>query len=217
MQQNNLIGRFKKAIEFIGNYEDKVILNIGSAKSFWFEDIILEKAKRVYSCDINIPLEKISLFYFSNASVVYLPFKDETFDIVTMFEVLEHIPKSKENRVIKEIYRVLNKTGRCYISVPNSSLWSNILDPLTFFGHRHYKIDYLTNLLETNNFKILRKEIKGGFYNLLNMLAYYFGIHIMRIRNPKRVISEKKEDNEYNNFNYNGFANIYIASLKRGR
>lgn len=216
MQQHNLIGRFRKSKEFIGNYEDKVILNIGSAKSFWLENSILKKAKRVYSCDINSPLENANLFYFSIASVANLPFKDKTFDIVTMFEVLEHIPKSKEKGVIKEIYRVLNKNGKCYISVPNSSFWSNILDPLTFFGHRHYKIDYLTYLLETNNFKILKKEIKGGFYNLLNMLAYYFGIHIMRIRNPRRVISEKKEDNEYNNSNYNGFANIYIASLKKG-
>lgn len=49
-----------------------------------------------------------------------LPFKNESFDTVTMLEVIEHL-KNPE-RALKEIHRVLKKGGQVIISTPNVTL-----------------------------------------------------------------------------------------------
>lgn len=54
-----------------------------------------------------------------------LPFNDNTFDIVTMLDVLEHI--YKQETVLKEINRILKPGGKFIITVPGKSLMS-ILD-----------------------------------------------------------------------------------------
>jgi len=46
-----------------------------------------------------------------------LPFRDASFDCVTMIEVLEHV--SDERASLAEIRRVLRPDGRLYVSVPN--------------------------------------------------------------------------------------------------
>jgi len=46
-----------------------------------------------------------------------LAFKDNTFDVITMIEVLEHVADDK--KVIKEIYRVLKPGGQLIITAPN--------------------------------------------------------------------------------------------------
>lgn len=45
-----------------------------------------------------------------------LPFKDESFDLVALFDVIEHI--EDDQRVLDEVRRVLKPGGRVFISVP---------------------------------------------------------------------------------------------------
>lgn len=47
----------------------------------------------------------------------YLPFKDKSFDTVTCFEVIEHIPPEDRDRVLKEMVRVAKYI--IIISVPS--------------------------------------------------------------------------------------------------
>jgi len=60
-----------------------------------------------------------------------LPFKDETFDVILLIEVIEHVfdPVS----LVNEIYRVLRNGGRVICTVPNASIILNRLYFL-FFG-----------------------------------------------------------------------------------
>ena len=48
-----------------------------------------------------------------------LPFEDQTFDAVTMFDVLEHIPA--HNMAIAEVFRVLRPNGFLLVSTPNEN------------------------------------------------------------------------------------------------
>lgn len=48
---------------------------------------------------------------------IILPFNNEQFDAVVSYEVLEHV--DDESRALSEIYRVLRKSGKLVISVPN--------------------------------------------------------------------------------------------------
>jgi SAM-dependent methyltransferase len=45
-----------------------------------------------------------------------LPFPDETFDLVALFDVIEHIPDDRQ--VLAEVRRVLKPDGKVFISVP---------------------------------------------------------------------------------------------------
>lgn len=48
-------------------------------------------------------------------------FKNENFDVVTMWHVLEHVPDINER--MKQIYRVLKKGGYAFIALPNYLSW----------------------------------------------------------------------------------------------
>lgn len=58
-----------------------------------------------------------------------LPFEDESFDVVTMLAVLEHIEHEKQ--VLAEIHRVLKSNGKLVITVP--SVWAQpVLEVLAY-------------------------------------------------------------------------------------
>jgi len=77
------------------------------------------------------------------------PFDDSSFDLVTAFEVIEHISDDPRS-VLREIKRVLKKEGYLYISTPNICSMEKILrlfnhaapyDSKPYsqnFGHRHF-------------------------------------------------------------------------------
>jgi ubiquinone/menaquinone biosynthesis C-methylase UbiE len=51
------------------------------------------------------------------SDVLALPVPDETFDVVSTIEVIEHVPDA--TRMLHEICRVLRSDGRCLLSTPN--------------------------------------------------------------------------------------------------
>ena len=68
----------------------------------------------------------------ATANGEFLPFADESFDLVTCSEVIEHIRNPK--RALEEMRRVLKPTGMLLLSTPSMSAqkgWSQILLPAT--------------------------------------------------------------------------------------
>lgn len=62
--------------------------------------------------------EQISNAYFALTSLAALPFDDNTFDIVMLRDVAEHIPRPLLFQAFEECKRVLKKEGRFCISFP---------------------------------------------------------------------------------------------------
>jgi SAM-dependent methyltransferase len=58
---------------------------------------------------------------FLVGDAIHLPFPDSSFDAVTMFDVLEHIPD--DQTAMAEALRVLKPGGYLLVSTPNSSIW----------------------------------------------------------------------------------------------
>jgi len=126
--------------EFI---KKKKVLNIGS----WtggYEMLICNYASKIISVDIekkalavikkNLPQVECYKAYSHD-----LPFDDNTFDVVTLWAVIEHIPIGYELATLKEIKRVLKPGGYLFLSTMNKNFLSNLLDPAYWLvGHRHY-------------------------------------------------------------------------------
>ncbi len=69
-------------------------------------------------------------------AVEELPFADETFDVVTCLDVIEHTPD--DVRVLRELLRVTRPGGAAIITVPaHPSLWSN--HDVVNQHHRRYR------------------------------------------------------------------------------
>jgi SAM-dependent methyltransferase len=99
-------------------------LDIGCAYGFLVE--AASKRFEAFGIDISKFAIKKSTKYcrgkISRASGSYLPFKDESFDVVAIIDTLEHIQQL--NRCLKDIVRILRKEGILFLQLPNPIIWS---------------------------------------------------------------------------------------------
>jgi len=196
--------------------KNKKILDIGC----WtgqFIQLAQKQTRNVYGIDPNKEATQYAQktypsARFYNGSVEKLPFKKNTFDVVTFLEVIEHIPKRNETKALKEIARVLKKDGLLVISTPYNNPLSILLDPAFFLmGHRHYSQKQMTTLMKSNGFQIVNVYKTGGIGRLItsNIEMIYKHIFKKSFVPPKILINQI--ENEYKN---GGFAEIHLIAQK---
>ncbi len=97
--------------------------------------------------------QRRGLRYVACAETTFLPFRDSTFDLVLLLDVLEHV--RDEGALLAEVYRVLRPGGTALISVPAYQwLWSAHDDVLHHV--RRYTAGRLRQALGTGRFRIAR-------------------------------------------------------------
>ena len=74
-----------------------------------------------------------------------LPYPDGSFDVITCFEVIEHVPDP--NLVIAEIARLLSPTGVLLISTPNKAEYSDKNDYKNEYHLKEFYIDEFREFL----------------------------------------------------------------------
>jgi len=167
---------------------NKTILDVGCGwGSFVLSTLKLNPCKvagiDVTQPDIQNALENIKdpRVSFAVASALKLPFPDESFDTVTAWEVIEHIPKGTEPQFFNEIHRVLKKNGCFYFSTPNKNIWSCLGDPAWWLiGHRHYSTVDIEKFAEKARFQVRDLYVWGNFYNIIATLNMYVAKWIFR-------------------------------------
>ncbi len=147
-------------------------------------NVLQKNGYDVWGVEVNLDAEKYSypslrgrIFYNELAEC---GFQEKSFDIITCFQVLEHIiyPGS----VLEEIRRILKDDGILYLSVPNAAFFESYL-----FGRycynlevpRHlyfFTIESLRNLLEKKGVQIERLLPKSILEIILTPASFYHSI-----------------------------------------
>lgn len=137
--------------------KSKLILNIGSS------------SVKKYSSSINVDIG-----LYDNLDVVAdgakLPFKSESFDLVIIEMVLEHV--KNPSQIVKEAYRVVKKGGLVYTSIPFVYVFHGSPD-----DYNRYTIHGLEEALKSNGFKIKESGmLSGPSCTVSQMLRYYLAM-----------------------------------------
>lgn len=164
--ERSLPGHFYKIpIKFIKN-KDK-ILNLGSGTNLTFEKLLSVERKVNISCLDIVSLKPrpkfIHKFITQSAEEDFL--LRERFDVITFFELIEHVDNT--DVLIKNCYKNLKKNGLLVFSFPNlASIYSRIEIMLGFQPH----------ILEISNENVFGT----GFFGHINWKANYEPLHHIR-------------------------------------
>lgn len=202
---------FNFSLPYIKN---RKVLDIGC----WtgqFEKLASQKTKQIVGIDpgasaIRVAKKMVPKAKFKVANATKLPFSRNSFDTVTILDVIEHIPLNSESVCLNEIKRVLKPGGHLILSTPSAHPLSVLLDPAYFIiGHRHYSLSKINELLKIADFKIIKIGYTGGVFTLSTAIIATILKHLL---NRKFIISDwlqSKIDNEYKN---KGFAEIHLIA-----
>jgi SAM-dependent methyltransferase len=107
-------------------------------------------------------------------SAKYLPFTQNSFDVVTLTHVLEHLPYYED--ALNEIHRVLKSRGIFIVEVPNKYYLQELFN--YFYTHlvvdeahrylahcNYFTYSSLKRLLETHGFSIKDFKVYGGLFH----------------------------------------------------
>ena len=133
------------------------------------------KPDQIYGIDIpefaSEPIKPIKGFQFTqySANDVKLPFGDNTFDLITMLQVLHHVKNPYE--MLMEIKRILKPNGILFLREHDRN--SKQMDMLIHLQHLFYsqithKVDYDTYM----NTKFERYFSKKSFESLMNGIGF---------------------------------------------
>ncbi len=212
-------GRLRVCVEKVKeqHLKNKVLVDVGCSNG-WLADR-LEKLKLKAFIGIDPSNEAVSdakknapyaKFFVANADD--LPIKDKIADIVTMFDVIEHVPAFHEADALGEASRVLKKGGKLLLSTPNNNILTNLLDPVWYFGHRHYRPQELKKMITLSGFKVEKIEVRGGIWFSIYLLWIYVLKRLLKYPLPRNQFLEKKDDIA---FNKKGIHTIYVIADKK--
>lgn len=124
------------------------ILDIGSGRGFMLYYLKKYfKYKKAVGNQIAINAVKFSRTKLGleiyDKDLLELPLADNIFDIITMWQVLEHL--SEPEKYIERVYSLLNKGGKLVIEVPNFNSWTRALTGKYWLGlDLDYHITFFT-------------------------------------------------------------------------
>lgn len=137
------------------------ILDIGCSTGIFLE-VAKEKGLDIYGVELSKwgyeKAKKISKNVY-NRTLDKCGFKEEFFDVVTMWDLIEHL--SNPNKELKEINKILKRDGNLIITTPNingffskltkRSWWAMIRMHLFYFSPEN-----IAKLLDKNGFRVVK-------------------------------------------------------------
>jgi len=192
----------------LGHLKDKFVLDVGCGEG-GLVIALKKKGLKVLGVDLSktaLDIARLQLMCrenFGNPSILgqaeghQLPFRDDTFDLVTSVDTLEHIPDLPG--FLKEIRRILKKGGHFYANTPNRH-WPyethcrmfllhwiplNLRPPIikTFFPKRLKKLEKLEYLEALN--LLTPSELDEITYKSFSSIKEYSDVLLNRYKNDQ--------------------------------
>ena len=126
------IERMKYFSSFISNYDSSFLLDLGCGKGLLFDNLASSDESELVGVDL-IKNRK-QTYHHVVGSATRLPFKNNSFSLVTAFSILEHIPEAERKTFYSEAKRVLRGEGIFLIQLPNRYAIIESHSYLPFFG-----------------------------------------------------------------------------------
>lgn len=127
-----------------------------------------------------------------------IPFRKNSFDVALCLDILEHL--ENDDRVLKEIYRILTPKGKILITVPAFGfLWGQ--QDIVSMHKRRYTKRMLIKLVKENNFKIKR--------------ITYWNSFLFPIMSSIRILRKNKKNPQTDFKDYPKFINKILLRILR--
>ena len=219
---DKLRGRLLYSAKFVLDEDlgGKEVLDIGCGFGWFLWNALVRRASRVVGLEIsgerletaraNISDGKVT---FKVGSATKLPFASNSFDTVSSWEVIEHLPKGTEERTFRETHRVLKPGGVFYLSTQYASFWSKVFDPAWWVaGHRHYSVENLNRLARDCGFEVEKIVLTGGWWEIIYILDMYVAKWVFRRAPFFQEFINKRRDLGYTR--ENGFNIVFLKMRK---
>lgn len=157
--------RYQLARQFV---RGKTVLDAGCGVGYGAE-LLAEAAQRVIGLDISPPALEYARSRYAAPNLEYLegdvralPLPDNAAEVVTCFEVLEHVAEGEQ--VLAEFGRVLCSEGVLLISTPNKNLYAAKNVPANRFHRREYSLEEFRALLAEHfgTVEVYGQGLRGG-------------------------------------------------------
>ncbi len=202
------------------DYTGKKILNLGCGNGA-FEYLTAKAAREIVGVEVkdeDLFAAKNECAHLKNVNFVEANILEDNFpetscDVVTMFDVIEHIPKGTEPEVLKKIYKMLKYNGKVVISTPLENK-TKFFDPAWYLKprHRHYTKEHLVELLVDAGFQIEKIYTRGGFFEMASMFLFYPFKWILNMEIPGKKWFDKKREEEYKKDD--GYVTLFVVAIK---
>ncbi len=209
--------KYKFCINFSKQYiKDKKILDIGSWTGM-FEALAIKYSSNIVAVDVEEEALDVLKSKYPNIKCVKafshnLPFPDSSFDVVFLWDVIEHIPVGYELASLNEIRRVLKPSGYLFLNTMNKTFPLDLLDPAYWLaGHRHYGKDHLKLMLKDAGFNVEKSYIHSSFLTAVDSIIFYIFKHILKMKKPQIKSIQNVIDKDYYS---RGFQEIAIRARK---
>lgn len=196
--------------DFLGkeNLKDKTLLDAGCGTGL-FTKRAIERNAKVTSIDIAPKLVELTKRKNPStnaieASLLQLPFEDDTFDYVISSDVIEHTTNPYD--ATKELIRVLKPGGKICITVPNRTFWffsvkiANLLKIRDYQGYENWV-----------HFKEFRKFLTQNNIEIDNYKGVHLFPFVFSFLNPLLYKIDKKTDKKLGMF----MVNIAAFGIKK--
>lgn len=212
-------GRVRVCLETLTSLDlkNKYIVDVGASIGWLEKEIIKYKPKKIIGIEpdanaVAYAQKKVRKAQFLQGFADKLPVANGVADFVVMFDTIEHVPQKSEALALKEANRILKKGGRLVLSTPNKNFWTTLLDPAWYFGHRHYRVDYLKSILRKAGFEVEKLEIRGGIWFSIYLLWQYVMKWVFRKPLAVNKFLVTKDDEQFSE--KEGIHTIFLIAKK---